>query len=305
MSSQYSVLHPNYRGTKKFNVLVSAQILVESDFTEYKRNKLSDRNAYIKYGDKFNRLMVQLDGEETLLEVKEATYSVQKKNYNIGVIDVLLAFDIFANNENEAAEKMRRTLEGDIVINNFTLIDADTSRMDFSCDVLSYQFDETYLMKEITKYDETPKKYEQLASLKVIVKGDIPKMLEGSIPDCAADCFYEWNVPYESEDLLDNENYKFEDLTMSIEGLKKIDYKLLPISFKVLEEDGIAELCFAFNFFNIDGYSPDHASDQFESTFNHDNITISDFTFTDDENFITTKIEVINITEATVEEVAQ
>lgn len=162
MSSQYSVLHPKYRGTKKLNVLVSAQILVESDFTEYKRNKLLNRNAYIKYGDQFNRLMVQLDGEETLLEVKEVTYLVPKNNYNIGVIDVLLAFDVFANSAEEAAEKMRRTLEGDIPINNFTLIDADTSRMGFDCEVLSYQFYEEYLIKEITHYDEAPKNMSNL-----------------------------------------------------------------------------------------------------------------------------------------------
>ncbi|MEK5486768.1 hypothetical protein [Lysinibacillus sp. FSL M8-0355] len=293
MSSQYSVLHSNYRGKKKFNVLVSAQILVESDFNEYKGNKLLDRNAYIKYGDEFNRLMVQLDGVENLLDVKETTYSVLNKNYNIGVIDVLLAFDIFANNENEAAEKMGRTLEGDIAISNFTLIDADTSRMDFDCEVLSYQFDEAYLIKEITHYDEAPKKYEQLASLKVIVKGDIPEVPE---------CFGEWGVPYKSDDLSNDYIYKFEGFYLTINGLKNIDYRLIPVSFKVLEK-GLMEFTFAF-YFKIYGYSPDHTSDVFEEYFSSDNIRISDFTFMDDEHFITTELEVVKIVESSVEELA-
>lgn len=294
MSSQYSVLHSNYRGTKKFNVLVSAQILVESDFNEYKGNKLLDRNAYIKYGDEFNRLIVQLDGVENLLDVKETTYSVLNKNYYIGVIDVLLAFDIFANNENEAAEKMGRTLEGDIVISNFKLIDADTSRMDFDCEVLSYQFDEAYLIKEITHYDEAPKKYEQLASLKVIVKGDIPEVPE---------CFGKWGVPYKSDDLSNDYIYKFEGINCQINGIKNIDYGLIPVSFKVLEK-GLAEFNLAFNF-RVYGYSADHASDLFESIFTPDNTTISDFTFIDDENFITTEFEVIEIIDTVVEEVAE
>lgn len=294
MSSCYSVLHPNYRGAKKYSVLVSTRFVVQADFTDYKGVKLLNRDGFLRYKDKFNKLMVQLDEEETLLEIKEASYSVPKKNYNIGVIDVLLAIDIFANSAEEAAEKMRRTLEGDIVIKNFKLIDADTSRMDFSCDVLSYQFDETYLIKEITRYDETPKKYEQLASIKVIVKGDIPKFIE---------CFGEWSVPYKLDDLLDNENYKFEGFTMSIDGLKNIDYKLLPISFEVIE-DGLAQFNFASNF-HVYGYSPDHASDQFESIFTPSNIKINDFTFIDDENFITTKLEVIEIIDTVVEEVAE
>lgn len=289
MSSQYSVLSPNYRGIKKFNVLVTVQFVIEADFTDYKGVKLSERMGYLIYGEKFNKLMVQLDGEEALIKVKEAIYSVLGDNYNVGVINALISFDIFANSENEAAEKMRRTLEGNIVINNFTLSDADTSNMDFNCNVLSYQFDSNYLVKEVTKYDETPKKYEQLASLKVIVKGHIPE------------CFHEL---YESDSLCDNDIYKFEGFTMTIDGLRKIDYKLLPISFKALE-DGLAEFYFAFNFFNINGYSPDHASDVFESIFTPDNTTISDFTFIDDENFITTKLEVISITDAAVEEVAQ
>ncbi|MGE7689647.1 hypothetical protein ACQKMI_10565 [Lysinibacillus sp. NPDC097214] len=304
MSSQYSVLHPNYRGIKKFNVIATVQFAVEANFTDYKGVKLSERMGYLIYGDKFNKLMVQLDGEEALIKVKEASYKVLEDDYNVGIIDALISFDIFANSSEEATEKMQRTLEGDIVINNFTLSDADTDNMEFECDVLSYQFDDNYLIKEITKYDETPKKYDQLASLKVLVKGDIPSLIEGIIPEDAPECFHEWNVPYKSEDLLDNENYKFEGFTMSINGLKKIDYKLLPISFKVLE-DGLAEFYFAFNFLNVNGYSPDHASDVFESIFTPDNITINDFTFIDDENFITTKLEVVNITATTVEEVAQ
>lgn len=303
MSSQYSVLHPNYRGTKKFNVLVSAQILVESDFTEYKRNKLSDRNAYIKYGDKFNRLMVQLDGDETLLDVKEVTYSVPKKNYSIAVIDVLLAFDIFANSAEEATKKMRRTLEGDIAINNFTLSDADTYNMEFNCIVQSHQFDENYLIKEITVYDEAQKKYEQLASLKVLVKGEIPYLVGGIIPEEVPECFGEWNVPYQSEDLQDNDIYKFESFNVTIDGLKNIDYNLLPISFKVLKDE-LAEFNLAFNF-HVYGYSADHASDLFEEYFSPSNIKISNFIFIDDDNFITTKLEIIEITDTIVEEVAQ
>ncbi|EON72233.1 hypothetical protein [Lysinibacillus sphaericus] len=303
MSSLYSVLHPNYRGTKKYSVLVSTQILVVSDFTEYKGNKLLNRNAYLKYGDKFNRVMVQLSGEKTLVEVKEASYTVRKKNYYNTVIDVLLAFDVFANSAEEAVKKMRRTLEGDIVINNFILIDADTSRMDFDCEVLSYQFDDSYLIKEITIYDEMPKKYEQLASLKVFVKGDIPKLIEGIIPEEVPECFGEWIVPYKSDDLSNDDIYKFEGFKLTIEGLKKIDYKLLPISFNVIGE-GVAEFYFAFNF-NVYGYSPDHVSDLFEQIFNQENIKIDDFIFIDDENFITTKLEVIKIYDTIVEEVAQ
>lgn len=296
MSSQYSVLHPNYRGTKKFNVLASAQILVESDFNEYKGNKLSNRNAYVKYGDKFNRLMVfPLQGEEEIiLEVKETSYTVRKKNYSIAVIDVLFAFDVFANSAEEAAEKVRRTLEGDIAISNFTLIDADTSRMDFDCEVLSYQFDEAYLIKEITHYDEAPKKYEQLASLKVIVKGDIPEVPE---------CFGEWGVPYKSDDLSNDDIYKFEGFNLIIDGLKNIDYRLIPVSFKVIEE-GLAEFYFAFNF-HVYGYSADHASDLFEEYLSPSNIKINDFTFKDDENFLTTKLKVIDIIDTVVEEVAE
>jgi len=288
MSNHYSVLSPNYRGAKKFIVLASVRILVESVFTDYKGVKLSERMGFLIYGDKFNKLMVQIDGEEALIEVKEAIYSVPKKNYNIGAIDVLLAFDIFANSAEEATKKMRRTLEGNIVINNFTLSDADTDNMEFDCDVLQYKFDDNYLIKEITMYDEMPMKFDQLASLKVIAKGDIPE------------CFHEL---YESENLCDNESYKFEGFKLSIEGLRKVDYKLLPISFKTLE-DGLSEFYFAFNFFNVCGYSPDHASDQIEQFFTPSNITISDFIFTDDENLISTNLEVIKIYDTVVEELA-
>jgi len=290
MSSQYSVLSPNYRGTKKYSVLVTVQFAVEADFTDYKGVKLSERMGYLIYGDKFNRVLVKVGGEDNLLEVKEAYYSVLDDEYKIGVIDALISFDIFANSAEEAKDKMYRTLDGDIVINDFTLDDMDTYNMQFDCDVLSYQFDKNFLIKEITHYDETPKKYEQLASLKVLVKGDIPE------------CFHEL---YESENLCDNERYKFEDFNLTIDGLRKVVYKLLPISFKALE-GGKAEFYFAFNFFNINGYSPDHASDQFEIIFGTpDNITISDFTFIDDENFIKSKLEVISITDAIVDEVAQ
>ncbi|WGT37146.1 hypothetical protein QH639_14960 [Lysinibacillus sp. 1 U-2021] len=291
MSSQYSVLHPNYRGTKKFNVLASTQILVESDFNEYKGNKLSNRNAYIKYGDKFNRLMVQLDGEETLLEVKETSYTVRKKNYSIAVIDVLFAFDVFANSAEEAAEKIRRTLEGDVVLNNFTLMDADTSRMEFDCDILLYEFSHEYLMKEITVYDEAPKKYEQLASLKVLVKG---------VPDAF---FNNCNFLYRSECLLDNYDYKIDNFNLTIKGLKKTEYELLPVSFKKIDDD-LTEFTFAFNFV-VYGYSAENTSDAFESIYTPDNTTISDFTFIDDENFITTEFEVIEIIDTVVEEVAE
>lgn len=296
MSSRFSVLSKNYRGTKKYNVSVTTRILVHADFTDYKGVELSDRTALLVHDNKFNRVMVKFDGEDSLLKVKEASYSVLEDDYNVGVIDALISFDVFANNAEEAAEKMQRTLAGDIAIKDFTLSDMDTSNMEFNCDVLSYQFDHNYLMKEITKYDETQKKYEQLASLKVIVKGDIPKFLEGMDVD--------YNDPYELEDLMDNQNYKFDNFNLSIKGLRKVDYNLLPISFKALE-DGISEFHFAFNFLNIYGYSPDHASDRFESIFIPENITISDFTFMDDENFIRTKLEVIKITDTTVEELAQ
>lgn len=57
---------------------------------------------------------------------------------------------------------MLRTLEGDITINNFTLLDADTSRMDFDCEILLYEFNHKYLIKEITHYDEAPKNMSNL-----------------------------------------------------------------------------------------------------------------------------------------------
>ncbi|WP_025115371.1 hypothetical protein [Lysinibacillus fusiformis] len=291
MSSCYSVLHPNYRGAKKYSVLVSTRIVVEADFTDYKGVKLLNRDGFLRYKDKFNKLMVQLNGEDTLIAIKEATYSVLEDNDNIAVIDALLAFDIFANSVEEATEKMYRTLEGDVVLNNFTLLDADTSRMEFDCDILLYEFNHEYLMKEITLYDEAPKKYEQLASLKVIVKGDIPEVPE---------CFGEWGVPYKSDDLSNDDIYKFEGFNLSIEGLRKIDYKLLPISFKVIE-DFLAEFTFAFKF-KIYGYSPDHVSDVFEEYFSPSNIRISDFIFMDDEHFITTELEVVKIAESLVEE---
>ncbi|MGA3598604.1 hypothetical protein [Lysinibacillus agricola] len=298
MSSRYSVLSPNYRGTKKFNVLATVQITAEADFTDYKGVKLLNRTALLVHDNKFNRVLVKFDGEDSLLKVKEASYSVLEDDYNVGIIDALISFNVFANSAEEATEKMRRTLEGDIVINNFTLDDMDTYNMQFDCDVLSYQFADNYLIKEITKYDATPKKYDQLASLKVIVHGDIPNFLEGMDGD--------YNEPYELEDLMDNRNYKFDNFNLSIKGLKKVDYNLLSFSLKALEgENGIAEFHFAFNFLNIYGYSPDNASDVFESLFIPENIKISDFTFTDDENFIKTKLEVIKIYDTTVEEVAQ
>ncbi|MFJ6266442.1 hypothetical protein ACIQGW_15835 [Lysinibacillus xylanilyticus] len=298
MNSRYSVLSPSYRGMKKYSVQVNTRIVVESDFTEYKGVKISNRSAYILHSDtlkKFHRVLVKYDRRESLLEVIEASYSVLGDDCNVGVIDALILFDVFANSAEEAAEKMCRTLAGDIVINNFTLSDIDTDNMNFDCDVLHYKFDHNYSIKEITKYDETPKKYEQLASVKVIVKGDIPKFLEGMDGYC--------NEPYESEDLSDNENYKFEGFKLSIDGLRRVDYHFFPISFKSLD-DGVAEFYFAFNFLNVNGYSEDNASDIFETIFIPKNIKISDFTFTDDENFITSKLKVVKIIKSLVEDLA-
>ncbi|MEK5232063.1 hypothetical protein MHB42_09835 [Lysinibacillus sp. FSL K6-0232] len=90
---------------------------------------------------------------------------------------------------------------------------------------------------------------------------------------------------------------------MTINGIKNIDYGLIPVSFKVLEKS-LAEFNLAFNF-RVYGYSADHASDLFESIFTPDNTTISGFTFIDDENFITTEFEVIEIIDTVVEEVAE
>lgn len=295
MSSHFSVLHPNHRGTKKYNLLVTTKIVAESDFTDYQGVKLLNRDALLICDKKFNRIPVKVNGEDNLLEVKEASYTVLEDDYNVGVIDALISFDVFANSTEEAAEKMRRTLEGDIVIKDFTLSDMDTYNMQFDCDVLLYEFNHEYLIKKITRYDETPKKYEQLASLKVIVKGDIPKFIEGMDG--------ELNFLYKLDNLLDNLNYKFEGFKLSIDGLKKIDYKLLPISFKVIE-DGEAEFIFAFNFLNISGYSADHVSDYFSSRFTPENITISGFTFTDDENFITANLKVVKIAESSIEDLA-
>ena len=112
MSSQYSVLNPNYKGAKKYSVLVSTRIVVQADFTDYKGVKLLNRDGFLRYKDKFNKLMVQLNGEDILIAVKEAAYSVLEDNENITVIDALLAFDIYANSVEEATEKMYRTLEG-------------------------------------------------------------------------------------------------------------------------------------------------------------------------------------------------
>lgn len=105
MSSCYSVLSPNYRGVKKYSVLVSTRIVVEADFNDYNGVKLLNRDGFLRYMDKFNKLMVQLDGEDALITIKKASYSVLEGNDNIAVIDVLLEFDIFANNENEAAKR--------------------------------------------------------------------------------------------------------------------------------------------------------------------------------------------------------
>lgn len=235
--------------------------------------------------------MVQLNGEDILIAVKEAVYSVLEDNENITVIDALLAFDIYANSVEEATEKMYRTLEGDVVLNNFTLLDADTSRMEFDCDILLYEFNHEYLMKEITQYDEVPEKYEQLASLKVLVN---------DVPDAIFDYC---NFLYRSECLLDNYDYKIDNFNLTIKGLKKTEYELLPVSFKKIDDD-LTEFTFAFNFV-VYGYSPDHASDLFESVFTSDNITISDFTFNDDENFIDLSLSVNRIYDTIVEEVAE
>lgn len=291
MCSCYSVLHPNYRGAKKYSVLVSTRIVVQADFTDYKGVKLLNRDGFLRYKDKFNKLMVQLNGEDTLIAIKEAAYSVIEDEDNIAVIDALLAFDIFANSVEEATEKMYRTLEGDVVLNNFTLLDADTSRMEFDCDILLYEFNHGYLMKEITLYDEAPKKYEQLASLKVLVN-DVPDAI---LNNC--------NFLYRSECLLDNNDYKIDNFNLTIKGLKKTEYELLPVSFKKIDDD-LTEFTFAFNFV-VYGYSPDHASDLFESVFTSDNIKISDFTFNDDENFIDLSLSVNRIYDTIVEEVAE
>jgi|GEM_PF-3521853 len=289
MSSRYSVLSPNFRGTKKFNLLAVTRIAVKSDFTEYKDVKLSNRTASLICDDKFNRIPVKLNGEDRLLEVKEASYSVLEDDYNVGIIDVLISFDIYANSVEEATEKMYRTLDGDVVINNFTLSDIDTYNMEFDCDVLLYQFNHNYFIKEITKYDEMPKKYEQFASLKVVVRGDIPY-------------FGEWNEPYKFDELLGNQNYKFDNFNLSIDGLRNVNYNLSLVSFETLER--VAEFNFCLKFNNILGFSENHASDQFESIFRNENIKISDFVFKDDENFITSKLKVTEIIESSVEDLA-
>lgn len=295
MSSCYSVLSPNYRGTKKYNLLVATRIVVEADFNEYKDVKLTDRTASLICVDRFNRIPVKIDGEDRLLEVKEASYSVLEDDYNVGIIDALISFDIYANSVEEATEKMYRTLDGDVVLNNFTLSDMDTYNMKFDCDILLYEFSHEYLMKEITRYDETQKKYEQFASLKVIVNGCIPKFLEGVDGVC--------NVPYKFDELLGEKNYKFENLNLSIDGLKKVDYNLLPLSFNILG-DGLAEFHFGLKFNNIYGFSPDHASDLFESVFIPKNIKFSNFIFLDEENLITAKLKVTKIIESSIDDLA-
>lgn len=303
MSSCCSVLSPNYRGTKKYNLLVSTRIVVQADFTEYVDVELSNRTAFLIYNNRFNRIPIRMNGEDILLEVKEATYSVLDDGYNVGIIDALISFDIYANSVEEATEKMYRTLDGDIVLNNFTLSDMDTYNMQFECDILLYEFNHKYLMKEITKYDETQKKYEQLASIKIIVHGDIPNFLERVIPEDAPECFHKWHEPYGSDDLSDGKNYIFENFNLSIDGFKKIDYNLLPLTLVTLEE-GVAELQLGLKFNNILGFSEDHASDVFEELFIPKNISISDFTFTDDENFITANLKVVKIVESVVEDLA-
>ncbi|POZ56417.1 hypothetical protein LYSIN_01200 [Lysinibacillus sphaericus] len=290
MSSHYSVLSPNFRGTKKFNLLVLTRIVVESDFTDYQGVKLLNRDALLICDNKFNRIPVKANGEDSLLEVKEASYTVLEDNYNLGVIDALISFDVFANSTEEAVEKMRRTLEGDIVIKDFALSEADTDNMEFDCDVLLYQFDHNYLIKEITKYDEMPKKYEQFASLKVVVRGDIPYLGER-------------NEPYKFDELLGNQNYKFDNFNLSIDGLRNVNYNLSLVSFETLEE-GVAEFNFCLKFNNILGFGENHASDQFESIFRNENIKFSDFVFKDDENFIASKLEVKEIIESSVEDLA-
>lgn len=125
------------------------------------------------------------------------------------------------------------------------------------------------------------------------MKGDIPEVPE---------CFGEWGVPYKSDDISNDDIYKFEGFNLTINSLKNIDYRLIPVSFKVLEKD-LAEFTFAFNI-KIYGYSADHASDLFEEYFSPSNIKIDDFTFIDDENFITTELEIVKIAESSVEELA-
>lgn len=139
------------------------------------------------------------------------------------------------------------------------------------------------------------KKYEQLASLKIIVSGDIPYFLEGMEGDC--------NEPYKSEDLSDGEIYQFENFNLSIDGLKKVDYSLYPLTIASIKE-GIGELHLGLKFNNILGFSEDHASDAFEELFIPEGITISDFTFTDENTFITSNLKVVEIVESEIDDLA-
>ena len=61
--------------------------------------------------------------------------------------------------------------------------------MEFDCDILLYEFNQEYLMKEITQYDEVPEKYEQLASLKVLVN-DVPDAIFNNCNFCTDQSVY-------------------------------------------------------------------------------------------------------------------